>query len=172
MTRTAFVLVAALLMVFGCGDQPISALRVWMDQARKQSKPSEKKTLPLDAFAAYEYRAAGRLDPFDLKKINASALGEANAAGAEPDRQRHHEPLESYAIDQLKMVGTLRRSGYSLALIEAEKIIYQVRVGNYLGQDQGRVVKIDEKQIEIEEMVQEASGNWIGRRTQLSLKEK
>ena len=113
-----------------------------------------KKLPPPVSFEAYTYKPAERLDPFDAKKIYAGFSAETAVAGSlQPDPHRHREPLERYMIDQLKMVGTLRRTGYSLALIEAEKIIYQVRVGSHLGQDMGKVVRINEDSIEIDEMV-------------------
>ena len=144
-----------------------------MEQSHSKVQSNIQKLPPPVSFEAYTYKPAERLDPFDAKKIYAGFSAESAVAGSlQPDPHRHREPLEAYLIDQLRMVGTLRRPGYSIALIEAEKIIYQVRVGSYLGQDLGKVVKIDENNIDIDEMVQDSSGSWNLRRTQLSLKEK
>ncbi len=173
MARHEFIVMAFVLFIAGCEDQSVSELRSWMQEARSQVKSSEKKSPPPDSYKAHMYQPGDRLDPFDIKKMHAAALVEGSLAGMlQPDQKRYRDLLESYPIEQLKMVGSLRRPGHMLALIEAEKIIYQVKVGSYLGQDQGKVVKIEEKNIEIEEMVQDANGNWNSRRTQLSLKEK
>lgn len=161
------------LLLTGCDDQPTAELKSWMDQSRRQVKSSIQQLPPAVAFVAHIYKPDNRLDPFDNKKIIAASSAESATAGlVQPDQHRHREPLEAYMMDQLKMVGTLRRKGYSIALIEAEKKIYQVKLGSYLGQDLGKVIKIDEKSIEVDEMIQDATGNWNLRRIQLSLKEK
>jgi type IV pilus assembly protein PilP len=69
------------------------------------------------------------------------------------------------------MVGSLGRPGQSVALVEVGKILYQLRKGSHLGQDLGEVITIMDGSIEIEETIQEANGNWIKRRVQLSMRE-
>jgi type IV pilus assembly protein PilP len=69
------------------------------------------------------------------------------------------------------MVGSLGRPGQSVALVEVGKILYQLRKGNHLGQDLGEVITIMDGSIEIEETVQEANGNWLKRRVQLSMRD-
>lgn len=168
-----FILFALTQLLNGCDDQPTAELQSWMEHSRNQVQTKMQKLPAPVSFEAYTYKPAERLDPFDAKKIYAGFSAEGAVSGSlQPDPHRHREPLEAYMIDQLKMVGTLRRPGYSLALVEAEKIIYQIRVGSYLGQDLGKVVKINENSIEIDEMVQDSSGSWNLRRAQLSLKEK
>jgi type IV pilus assembly protein PilP len=89
-----------------------------------------------------------------------------------PDVQRTRETLEQYAIDNLRMVGTLRKTGKIIALIEMDKVIYQVHVGSYLGQDMGRVIKISEDVIQVEETTQDAGGEWRKRLVEIKMKEK
>jgi type IV pilus assembly protein PilP len=69
------------------------------------------------------------------------------------------------------MVGSLGRPGQRVALVEVGKILYQLRKGNHLGQDLGEVITIMDGSIEIKETIQEANGNWIKRRVQLSMRE-
>ena len=116
------------------------------------------------------YEPAGRVDPFDASKIS-MLLDISDHAGVRPDLKRSREPLESYPLDQFRMVGSLGRPGQSVALVEVGKILYQLRKGNHLGQDLGEVITIMDGSIEIEETIQEANGNWIKRRVQLSMRE-
>jgi type IV pilus assembly protein PilP len=116
------------------------------------------------------YELAGRVDPFDASKIS-MLLDISDRAGVRPDLKRSREPLESYPLDQFRMVGSLGRPGQSVALVEVGKILYQLRKGNHLGQDLGEVITIMGDSIEIEETVQEANGNWVKRRVQLSMRE-
>jgi type IV pilus assembly protein PilP len=67
------------------------------------------------------------------------------------------------------MVGSLLRRGQAVALVQADKLIYQVRTGHHLGQDQGKVINISDTAIDIEEIVQESAGTWTTRKVQLSI---
>jgi type IV pilus assembly protein PilP len=116
------------------------------------------------------YEATGRVDPFDATKIS-MLLDISDTAGIRPNLKRSREPLESYPLDQFRMVGSLGRSGQNVALVEVGKILYQLRKGDHLGQDLGEVINIMGDSIEIEETVQEANGNWVKRLVQLSMRE-
>lgn len=159
-----------LMLVAACDSGDDENLRAWMDKVRRESHPVP---LPLSEpmpAQSMRYEAAGRPDPFDPAKISAAL--NVSAGGVIPDLQRPREPLESYPLDSLRMVGSLRRQAQTVALVEAEKILYQVRAGNHLGQDQGTVLRIDETSIEIEEIVQETAGTWGRRRVRLAIQEK
>jgi type IV pilus assembly protein PilP len=85
--------------------------------------------------------------------------------------ERRRELLESYPLDTLKMVGTLQKTGLSYALLQADKAIVQAKVGNYIGQNFGMITKVSETEIEIREIVQDASGEWVERKAKLELQE-
>lgn len=158
----------AVLLLGGCDQQGQTELRQWMDQTRRQHQPPPPALPSPQVFYPYVYDPAGRADSFDSQKMLAGFALEYRGAGQlQPDLTRKRETLEAYRLEQLKMVGSLRRADLALGLIEVEKMIHQVRVGSYLGQDLGRVVAI-----ELDEMVQDTSGNWIRRRAQLHLQEK
>ena len=59
-----------------------------------------------------------------------------------------------------------------MALLTVDKLLYQVQVGAYLGQNYGRVMKIAETEVTLREIVQDAAGEWIERATTLQLQEK
>jgi type IV pilus assembly protein PilP len=122
------------------------------------------------AMTHFVYEPVGRVDPFDASKISL-LLDISDRAGIRPDLKRSREPLESYPLDQFRMVGSLGRPGQRVALVEVGKILYQLRKGNHLGQDLGEVITIMDGSIEIEETIREANGNWIKRRVQLSMRE-
>jgi type IV pilus assembly protein PilP len=70
------------------------------------------------------------------------------------------------------MVGTLEKAGLSYALVQVDRSVYQAKVGNYIGQNFGMVTNITETEIEIKEIVQDASGEWVERQAKLELQEK
>ena len=70
------------------------------------------------------------------------------------------------------MVGSLLRAGKPIALVRLDNLIYQITVGNYLGQNYGRVIKIGETEITLREIVQDTTGDWIERAASLQLQER
>ena len=164
----------SLISIFlaGCSQAPDNDLRAWMKEIRQQSHPVPLELPARPAVEVFNYQAAGRLDPFDITKISASLSAELNTNGLQPDMRRAREPLESFPLDSLRLVGNLRRQGQVVALVEADKAIHQVHLGSHLGPDMGKVIAISEGAIEIEEMVQDVGNTWAKRRARLVLQEK
>jgi type IV pilus assembly protein PilP len=84
---------------------------------------------------------------------------------------RRREPLEVYGLETMSMAGTLQRQGQAVALVSVDKLLYQVRVGDYMGQNNGRVVKIEEGKLELREVVQDGAGEWVERTASLQTRE-
>ncbi|VZQ78730.1 Uncharacterised protein [Escherichia coli] len=95
----------------------------------------------------------------------------ANATLIAPEMARRKEPLEAFPLDAMSMVGSLNKSGMPTALLKVDNLIYQVRVGNYLGQNYGKITRITETAIQLREIVQDATGDWIERPATLDLQE-
>ncbi|MFZ1724132.1 MAG: pilus assembly protein PilP [Dokdonella sp.] len=135
-----------------------------------------KKGTPIDpppaikTFETFEYtlRAPDDRDPFDLPSREEDE--EAASAGPRPDQNRTREPLESYPLDGLKMVGTLGSPTAPEGLLkDPEGVIRRVHVGNYVGQNYGRITAINEGQIDLVELVPNQTGGWVERQTSISL---
>jgi type IV pilus assembly protein PilP len=69
------------------------------------------------------------------------------------------------------MVGSLMKQGQPVALIKVDNLLYQVRPGNYLGQNYGRITKVGESEVVLRELVQDAAGEWVERTATLQLQE-
>jgi type IV pilus assembly protein PilP len=168
--RTSTVL-GLLGLLYGCGDGGIQDVNQWMQETRQQTRVSIKPLSPPKTFAPYAYDAKGREDPYSPNKL-AIAFAKSKGGGSiHPNLERRREALESYPLDTLHMVGTLSKPGMTYALIQADKSVYQVKVGNYIGQNLGMVTKITESEIELKEVVQDASGEWVEREAKLELQE-
>ena len=66
-------------------------------------------------------------------------------------------------------MGSIIKAGQPVALIKVDNLLYQVKLGNYLGQNYGKVTKINESEITLREIVQDAVGEWIERIATLQL---
>jgi len=132
---------------------------------------------PLPEFKAYEafsYSAADRRAPFEPPiDVQLTMAGEEPVSDVEPDLDRPKEVLENFDLKSLGMVGTLQGVDGSLfALIrDNEGGIHRVRTGNYMGQNYGRVVGVNETRIELMEIVPNGRGGWVERPRSLSLDE-
>jgi type IV pilus assembly protein PilP len=164
------IVFCSLLSLAACESSSDENLNEWMATVRRTAHISPLSLPAPLAMTHFVYEPVGRMDPFDASKISL-LLDISDRAGVRPDLKRSREPLESYPLDQFRMVGSLGRPGQRVALVEVGKILYQLRKGNHLGQDLGEVITIMDGSIEIEETIQEANGNWIKRRVQLSMRE-
>ena len=163
---------AASLLLIGCtGD--IDELRQWMDQQRKEAKPTVTPLLPPKKFLPQPYEAGAGVDPFSAQKLSVAIKQEAAQPSSllTAEINRRKEPLEAYPLDNMVMVGSLTRDGKRYALIRVDSLLYQVKAGDYLGQNFGRVTKISETEVTLREVVQDAAGEWIERTSTLQLQE-
>jgi type IV pilus assembly protein PilP len=85
---------------------------------------------------------------------------------------RRKEPLEAYPLDSMSMVGSVTKQARPYALLRVDNLLYQVKAGDYLGQNYGKITKISETDISLREIVQDAAGEWIERTSSLQLQEK
>jgi type IV pilus assembly protein PilP len=125
-------------------------------------------------FNPQPYLGSEGIEPFSVQKMAASAKNDSRPANplltAELDRRK--EPLESYPLDTMTMVGSVVKRGQPLALIQVDRLLYSVRVGEYMGQNYGRIMKITETELTLREVVQDAAGEWVERVGTLQLQEK
>ena len=165
--------VAILSGLAGCGDGGVQEIKQWMDEARKETKVAIPKLSPPKQFIPFAYAGKNSIDPFNPIKLSvALARLRTNSSGAlKPDLERRRDPLESYPLDTLKMVGTLEKPGLSYALLQVDKAVFQVKVGNYIGQNFGMITSITETEVNVKEIVQDASGDWVERKAKLELQE-
>jgi type IV pilus assembly protein PilP len=169
----SLLLPLALVALAGCGDSGMTDVQEWMDTTKRETRIAIPKIDEPKKFTPFVYGARDGVDPFSPAKL-ASAMAKQKATSDnpfKPDLDRRREPLEGYPLDTLKMVGTLRRANASFALLQADKTLFQVKVGNYIGQNFGRVTKIADSDVELKEIVQDASGEWVERDAKLELQE-
>jgi len=164
--RTALAIPVAALVVAACGGESHQDLRAWMADQGKNAKGRLEPLPQIRPYDPFTYNAYDLPDPFKPRKIEPSK-GTSKLA---PDLARRREPLESYPLEALTMVGTLERGKGMFALVRTpEKDIYQIRAGNYMGQNFGVVTGITDSEIKLKELVQDGSGDWSERSSTLNL---
>jgi len=163
---------AVVLGLAGCSDS-MGELQAWTEQQRREVKYGMQALPAPSRFEPYPYQAQPGPDPFDAQKL--AAAMKLESAQASPrlaaELRRRREPLEAFGLESMAMAGTLLRQGRPVALVSVDRMLYQVRLGDYMGQNNGRVVKIEEGRIELREVVQDAAGDWVERTASVQARE-
>lgn len=172
LTRTAALALAAVL-VAGCSAEH-DELQQWMEQQRREAKPNVPPLQPPRKFDPQPYTSAQAVEPFSNQKLSVALKAEARGPNSllSSELNRRREPLESYPLDSMIMVGSVNKLGQPYALLRVDNLLYQVKVGDYLGQNYGRITRIAETEITLREIVQDAAGEWIERPATLQLQER
>jgi type IV pilus assembly protein PilP len=149
-------------------------LQQWMDQQKREVKPSVQPLSPPKKFDPQPYLALTGVDPFSTQKLTVALKQEARQPNSmlAAEINRRKEPLEAYPLDSMSMVGSVVKQGRQYALLKVDNLLYQVKVGDYLGQNYGKITRITETDIALREIVQDAAGEWIERSGSLQLQEK
>ncbi len=69
------------------------------------------------------------------------------------------------------MVGVLNMKGRPVAIVSADRTLYQVGVGNYMGQNFGVITQVTENEIKLKELIEDTNGDWVERVSTLQLQE-
>lgn len=167
------VLVAcAVAALAACGAEQ-EELTQWMEQQRREVKPNVTPLMPPKKFTPQAYTALAGVEPFSAQKLTVALKQEArqpnSLVAAEINRRK--EPLEAYPLDSMRMVGSVMKSGRPYALLRVDNLLYQVKQGDYVGQNYGKITKISETDVSLREIVQDAAGEWIERASALQLQE-
>jgi type IV pilus assembly protein PilP len=166
----ALVAVGALA---ACGVEQ-EELQAWMDQQKREVKPSVQQLTPPKRFDPAPYGGGSLVEPFSSQKLSVALKQEARQPNSllAAEMNRRKEPLESVPTDAMAMVGSLQRSGQPVALLRVDNLLYQVKVGEHLGQNFGRITRISETEVVLREIVQDAAGEWTERTSTLQLQVK
>lgn len=160
----------------GCFGSDQDDLRTWMREQRAQVKPRVTPIPEPTKFTPQPYTEGAAVEPFNSVKLTQALRRDSSQPGNSdliaPELSRRKEALEAFPLDSMAMVGSLNRNGQRVALVSVDKLLYQVRVGNHLGLNYGRVTHIDETELGLREIVQDAAGEWIERTATLQLQER
>jgi type IV pilus assembly protein PilP len=170
--------ILACALLAACDSSEHEELQTWMREERAATKPRIQPIPEPKQFTPQDYTQQVAVSPFSTQKLTAAFKRESqqnespSAALVAPELSRRKEPLEAFPLDSMAMVGSLMKQGQPVALVKVDNLLYQVKPGNYLGQNYGRITKVDETEVVLRELVQDAAGEWIERTATLQLQEK
>jgi type IV pilus assembly protein PilP len=167
-TRLFWSCACAILVLSACSTEEHQDLREWMKNEERGMRGSVKPLPQVKPYEPQSYDAATLIDPFSTLKAKVEG---ATTRG--PDIQRPREPLEEFPLESLRLVGILQDKQRLIGQVLVNGRGFQVRVGNYVGQNFGRVVRIvttknDEKLV-IKELVKDPDDQWVEKESELLL---
>ncbi|MGI2109763.1 pilus assembly protein PilP [Shewanella frigidimarina] len=164
------LLLSMVFLLSGCiGDRSDLELFVTTTKAQHVARiPPLKQTPKFEHFA---YQAELMRSPFvpPSRELTEEVVDTSRDC-LQPDLKRRKGRLETYALDNLRMRGTLSEDSTIWALVESsDASVYRMGVGEYLGLYHGRIAKVTPQFIEIIELIPDGSGCWAERASNLEL---
>ncbi|MEH8016852.1 pilus assembly protein PilP [Rheinheimera muenzenbergensis] len=163
-------LVVAALLLSGCFDD-ISDVQNHIAEVKSNTRARVEPLPEIQEFTHIPYSAQDARSPFSAPRPEAIQDRFLQTQDClHPDPRRRKEPLEKYALDNLKMRGTLGEISKIWALIEAsDRTLHKVTLNNYVGLFHGRVISVEPTHIELLELIPDGAGCWKERTTMLQM---
>ena len=158
------------LLLVGCIPSEMSDLEEYVRKIKQEEPPpiASLPEFPPDKFELFQC-SKDPFESFEKEKQKRHLVPVVEDKTVRPDCKRpdvyaNKQPLESFPLDSLKMVGTIELGEDIWGLVqEPEKkyMIHQVKENDRLGLNFGKIVAITEKQIHLIEMLPDDSGCYL-----------
>ena len=163
----------ASLALTGCGSGSMSDLEAYVQQVLTRKGGKIAPIPPLEPYVVYTYQSSDGINPFEsfFKEEPEPDVPVSGDDGVAPVLGRNKEELEGYALDSLRMMGTLEQDETVWGIIRSpDGTIHRVQAGNHLGENHGKIIFISEEKIELIEIVAN-QGRWLERPAAIALPE-
>ena len=156
--------------LIACGGVQDQDLRDYVNQVKARQKGNIPPLPQPQKFEIYSYDEASVRDPFIPTTVIEAA--ENKESGPRPEVGRVKDVLEEFPLGSLKMMGSLEKDGKRWALMRApDGTLHRTTAGHYVGQNNGKILKISESQLELKEIVPDGLGGWVERFSTLTVNE-
>lgn len=160
----ALIPLCCTLALSACSNGDQKKLERYVEDVKKRGSHRVEPIPQPQPYHRYAYPKSHKRNPF-LRVVKRAPMR------GQPDLSRPKQELENFALDSLRMVGTVLHDNELWAVISApDGVVYRVSPGAYMGQNYGKITKVTDKTIEVEESVQTHSG-WEKRSVKLGLVE-
>ena len=168
-SKNLVVVLAAVFALGACGSD-MDDLDQYINEVKARPGGRIDPLPEITPYEVFTYAAdrEGLRSPFvpDSPQVT----GGPGGGGTRPDPERSREFLESFPLDTLRMVGTLQLGDTSYGLVQtSDGLIHRVIPGNYMGQNDGRIIAIRDSEIEIVEIISDGIGGYLERDAAVAL---
>ncbi|MGS2744493.1 pilus assembly protein PilP [Halomonas sp. LS-001] len=156
--------VLALLLLSGCADAQLGSLAQQLEKIRQAPGVQQPLVVPnVPEYQPVAYVHEDKRSPFLAPEAVAGFSVPVQTVSYElaPDTSRDPEPLERFSLQELRLVGMLKMNDRQRALVRTpEGDVVSVSEGNYIGPDYGRIVRIGDTHIEVNERIFTQTSGW------------
>lgn len=168
--RWCILALFSVVALVGCAEKGTDDLKAYVQAVEQRQKGSIPPLPELREYETFTYDDSSLRDPFEPPE-KADIKARPNT-GLQPDLKRQREVLEQYSLGSLRMVGSIEKDGRRWALVIApDGTLHRAAAGQHMGQDNGKIIRITESEVELKEIVPDGLGGWIERRTTLTVSE-
>jgi type IV pilus assembly protein PilP len=167
------VLISLTTLFAGCSRE-LRDLEDYVEEVKSREPLGIDPIPEVRPYKSYKYQVSDQRNPFDASIFEAKIVQKVRKSNStiSPDSNRTPEFLENFPLDSLRMVGTLEQRGGLWALIQTpEKTIQRISSGNYIGQNNGKVLAVSDARITLEEIIPDGFGGWRKRDGSIALSE-
>lgn len=164
------VMLAGLSMLIASCSSKVDLVNFAMADISNQT-PLPVEAAPIfHAVPNFQYAAQQLRNPL-LPNSLANELKMTVNKRVKPNSLRIRQPLEQFMLETLQMKGTMQMEQYHrIALIKMpDGHLERVQLGDYMGLNQGKVIKISETQIDLLELIADGQSGYIERPRSLVL---
>jgi type IV pilus assembly protein PilP len=153
MSRLVLATACATVLLAACGSPPPPPRRAAPPPAAAARPVTDDEINPQIPANIYVYSPIGKRDPFQNQSVVQQGFGRSSA---NPGRVK--TPLEKWPLDQLKLSLTVTGTATPMAMVEdPERRGWPVRIGDFIGQNGGKVTGIHRDEIVITETITDHS---------------
>ena len=159
----------SLIALSGCNSSIVDLDEYFVAERSKPAAPIDP--IPeVKPYLRYVYPEHEK-DPFDAAMLAPNTVREqVVSTGVSIDTTRVPEFLEGFPLDSLRMVGTVEKDDTLWALIRIpDGAVQTVKSGNYLGQNFGKIVNINDVKMDMIETVSNGLGGYKERDISIAL---
>lgn len=168
--KSLIALFSGLLLV-GCkaNQEPLDA---YVAQVERNARKDVVDLKPVIDFKTTRYIAHKEREPFVLPQA-ALVLNQPVSKRDcwQPAKRRKSDKLEQFPLSKLRLTGVMSGNGQISALVQTPTgNVVRVNAGHYIGLNNGKVTRVTDKYLQINETLPDGLGCWNKRNVKLALK--
>ena len=165
--------VLACLALAGCAQPSMDDLNRYVEEVLARESRQIDPLPEIAPYRVHTYQMSDAKDPFEpFFDETPEQVAETSTSGIRPPSNHVPEELEAFALDSLRMVGTLEMQDGIWGVVRAsDGTVHRVQVNNYMGRNYGRIINIQEERIDLIEIIPDGAGGWMEREASLALVE-
>lgn len=159
--------------LIGCSEPDYADLNKYIAEVKAKPKSAIEPLPEIKVVEPFLFNGTNLRDPFKaaIETAETDLADKFVGSGVKPDPLHQKEDLEQYPLDALRMVGTMNIGSQLWGLVKVNApdgtakdsslgTVHRVKVGNYMGLNYGKILRIAPDKIELMEIVPDKPGTW------------